>query len=523
MTRSSLPNTVPFSLRPGRNCWRMARAERLAFLIDGASYFKALYDAALNAERSIIILSWDIDTRTQLLPNASIVDGFPTELGAFLQRLLRRKKSLRVHILNWDYSLIYAAERQWFPPNRFGWNAHPRLRFHFNDRHPIGACQHEKLVVIDDTVAFLGGLDLTTQRWDTPQHTDHDPLRVAPDGNRYGPFHDVQAMVAGEVAEALGDLARLRWHRATGQHLEPVRRRPVSEVWPSAVPVDLSACSVAVARTQPSHEDQQEVREIEQLYVDAIAAARNNIFMESQYVTAHRVGDALQARLSDPHAPEAVIVTRMKSAGWLEHRTMDTLRARLIRRLRAAVKPDRFRVYWPTAGWLSADTYIAVHSKLLMVDDSILTIGSANCSNRSMGLDAECNLVIHGTQSESVEAGLRGLRQRLLGEHLGRDAAVVAGAEERTGSMIGMIDELNGGIRRLQEYSCEIDDPSETLLPPATLVDPERPVGSDQLWRMVVRASQQPTVRKYTSLTLPALVLLGGLWMLRRWWRRPRS
>ncbi|MDR4469433.1 MAG: phospholipase D-like domain-containing protein [Nitrospira sp.] len=523
MSRSPAPSVPSFNLVPRHNCWRVVTAEKLAFLIDAASYFDAFYRAALNAEHSITILSWDIDTRTRLLRNVPDVDEFPTELGPFLRRLLRRKKSLHVHILNWDYSMLYAAERQWSPPIRFGRTVHPQLHFHLNDRHPIGACQHEKLVVIDDTVAFIGGLDLTKHRWDTSEHQEHEPRRLDPDGNTYDPFHDIHTIVAGEVAQALGDLARLRWHRATGEQLAPTPRRPVSEVWPTGVSVDLSNLSVGLARTQPKFEDQPEVREIEHLYLDAIAAARRNIFMESQYLTAHRIGEALHTRLSGPRAPEVVIVTRMRSDGWLERHTMDALRARLIRRLREAAKPRRFRVYWPTASWMSADTCIGVHSKLLIVDDSILTIGSANCSNRSMGLDTECNLVIAGTQSNTVRAGLKRLRHKLLGEHLGRQVSEVQQTERRTRSVIGTITHLNNGARRLHEYSCDQDDEIERFLPSTTLIDPERPVQPDRLWRMLSGLPQQGTVRRHAAIFLSSCVLLGGLGLLWRWLRRQRS
>lgn len=523
MSRSLAPSVPPFNLLPGRNCWRVAEAESLAFLIDGASYFEAFYRAALNAEHSITILSWDIDTRTRLLRNVPDVDEFPTELGPFLRRLLRRKKSLHVHILNWDYSLIYAAERQWVPAVRFGWNSHPRLHFSLNDRHPVGACQHEKVVVIDETVAFIGGIDLTRHRWDTSEHLEHEPRRLDPDGNTYDPFHDVHTIVAGEVAHALGDLARQRWHRATGEQLAPTQRRPVSDVWPTGVSVDLSNLPVGLARTQPKFEDQPEVREIEHLYLDAIAAARRSIFMESQYLTAHRIGEALHTRLSGPRAPEVVVVTRMKSDGWLERHTMDALRARLIRRLREAAQPNRFRVYWPTASWMSADTCLGVHSKLLMVDDSILTIGSANCSNRSMGLDTECNLVIDGTQHKTVQAVLKRVRHKLLGEHLGRHVSEVQQTERRKRSIIGTINDLNTRNRQLHEYSCGGDDAIERLLPSTTLIDPERPVQADQLWRMLSRPPQHRDVQWHTAIFLSSCVLVGGLGLLWRWLRRRRS
>ncbi len=500
----------PFKLQPGRNCWRVATAEKLAFLIDGASYFEAFYRAALNAERSITILSWDIDTRTELFPTSHEVDGFSTELGPFVRQLLRQKKALRVNILNWNFAMLYAMERQWFQSIHYGWRTHHRLRFHLNDRHPIGACQHEKLVVIDDTVAFIGGLDLTKNRWDTPEHKEQEPRRVDPDGNAYAPFHDVHTIVAGEVAEALGELACLRWLHATGERLPPAHRRPVSDVWPIGVKGDLENLPVAIARTQPKFEDQPAVREIEQLYLDAITAARHRIFIESQYFTAHRVGVVIDSRLSDPQGPEVVIVTGIRSDGWLECHTMDVLRARMIRRLRATANEARLRVLYPTTVCLPDSQCIGVHSKLLIVDDAILTIGSANCSNRSMGLDSECNLIIDGTESDRVQAGLRNVRYRLLGEHLGRDATEVEQAERRGLSTIDAIGHLNGGPRRLHDCPCVVAPEIEQLVSTAALVDPERPVDSEQLWQIILRPSRHRTFSR-KSLILSAVAVLGGL------------
>lgn len=524
MNRDHASIAQPFTLQPGRNCWRTATAEQLAFLIDGASYFEAFYRAALNAERSITILSWDVDTRIRLLSQSHEVAGFPGELGPFLRRLLRRKKSLRINILNWDFSMLYAMERQWFPPIQSGGQTHSRLRFRLNDRHPVGACQHEKLVVIDDTVAFIGGLDLTKNRWDTSAHREKEPGRVDPDGNSYQPFHDVHAIVAGEVAETLGELARLRWRHTTGERLPPVHRRPVSDVWPIGVTVDLYHLPVAVARTQPKFEQQQDAREIEQLYLDTIISARRSIFLESQYLTAHRIGDALCARLSDPQGPEVAVVTRLKSNGWLEHHTMDVLRARLVRRLRAVAGTARFRVYCPTTTSLPDGQCIDVHSKILIVDDAILTIGSANCSNRSMGLDSECNLIIDGTQSNRVQDGLRSLRYRLLGEHLGRDASEVEHTEQSGRSTIGTIDHLNGGPRRLRDLPCDAASEIEQLIPEAAVIDPERPVDPEHLWRIIVRSSRHRSFSRKTAGILSAVAVVGGLLgVFWRWSGRKRS
>ena len=95
------------------------------------------------------------------------------------------------------------------------------------------------MVVIDDTIAFSAGLDLTGSRWDTPDHEPDDPRRLNRKGSPYAPFHDVQIVVDDEAARALGVLARERWWRATGQRIPEVVRsetRSPSRPWPTGSP-----------------------------------------------------------------------------------------------------------------------------------------------------------------------------------------------------------------------------------------------------------------------------------------------
>ena len=89
----------------------------------------------------------------------------------------------------------------------------------------MGACVHEKIVVVDDTVAFVGGLDLTVRRWDTSEHRAEDPRRVDPAGKPYEPFHDVQMMVEGDVARAIAERVRCRWNEVSGARVRRLPRR----------------------------------------------------------------------------------------------------------------------------------------------------------------------------------------------------------------------------------------------------------------------------------------------------------
>ena len=163
-------------LEVGRNCESIVHADRFALLIDGSAYFSALREALARAERTIFIVGWDIDSRMQLVPEGAN-DGLPAPLGEFLQALATIRRRLRIYILAWDFAMIYAFEREWMPVYQTGWRSRRGIVFRQDGTHPRGASHHQKIVAIDDRLAFVGGLDLTRSRWDTPAHLANDARR----------------------------------------------------------------------------------------------------------------------------------------------------------------------------------------------------------------------------------------------------------------------------------------------------------------------------------------------------------
>jgi phospholipase D1/2 len=318
----------------GRNCWRTAIARRVAFLIDSAAYFAAFAAAAEQAQESIFIVGWDVDSRACLVPDGE-PDQEPSELGAFLEALAARRRGLHIHVLEWDFAVIFALEREALRMRQQRWQTHRRVQFRMDGVHPAGASHHQKLAVVDDVMAFVGGIDLTIRRWDSAEHRAQDPRRADPAGHTYPPIHDVQVAVDGEAATALGHLVRERWRRATGRRLRPSQGGK-SDPWPSGLTPDLEQVSVAIARTEPAYNGNSEVREVKALNLDAIAAAQRSIYIESQYFTSAAIGNALANRLLEASGPEIVLVLPHRASGWLEQSTMDVLRVRLLRRLCAA-------------------------------------------------------------------------------------------------------------------------------------------------------------------------------------------
>jgi phosphatidylserine/phosphatidylglycerophosphate/cardiolipin synthase-like enzyme/uncharacterized membrane protein YdjX (TVP38/TMEM64 family) len=501
-------------LQPGRNCWRVEPATRAKVLVDGDAYFAAFREAALRARHSILILSWDVDRRTKLV-RGTPADDLPAELGPFLNALLRRSPTLRIHVLNWDFAMLYATDRELLPGYKADWSSHERLHFHLDDQHPFGASHHQKIVVVDDGLAFVGGLDLTTCRWDTPEHQPADPRRVEAGQEPYTPFHDIQIMVEGRVAATLGDLSRERWRRATGMVLHPVPEPGGPELWPDGLEPDLTDTAVAISRTEPAFKDWPAVREVKRLYLDSIAAARRWIYLENQYFTAHSVGEALAARLREPRGPEIVVVTRAVGESWLERYTMIALRCRLLQRLQKADVYGRLRVYHAHREGLETGP-IRLHSKLMMVDGALLRVGSANLNNRSMGLDTECDLTIE-VRDERHRDALIGVLGRLLGEHLGAEPREVMRRLSLGQSLIATIESLRSGPRSLEPVEAVALREMDTLIAHHTVVDPERPVDTEVLAREICPGRERPQAGKRLAGFAAFLLAAAALAAAWRW------
>jgi phospholipase D1/2 len=490
----------------GRNCWRVEPAERVSFLIDGDDYFRAFRAAAIHARHHIIILGWDFDSRIRMLIDRE-PDGFPDRLGEFLHTLLMRRRQLHIHVLTWDFHMIYWKEREWWLPSKLA--AHRRLHFHKDGAHPVGASHHQKVVIIDDALAFVGGLDFAQCRWDTSRHLAVHPKRMLNDESPCRPFHDVQLMVTGPVASALGDLARERWQAATGRVLPSHGSGREEDLWPRGLKPDMSDVSVAIARTAPAFGDRASIGEVEALFLDSLNNARRYIYIETQYLTSRTVADCLAARLQDPKGPEIVMVLHPNSDGWLEQHTMDVLRGRVLERLRAADRFHRLNLNYPKIPELRGQC-ISMHSKVCIIDDDFVRVGSANLSNRSMGFDTECDLAIEAAGQPAVRRAIASFRQALLAEHLGVSPEAVGRELKKDGSLIGAVERLRGAGRSLGYFDGTVSADVNEVVPDEAFIDPSRPYEA----QFIPEERRKPALRQIIGGTsgLLALVVLAGLW-----------
>ncbi|MCG7391536.1 phospholipase D-like domain-containing protein [Microvirga sp. ACRRW] len=464
-------------LKPGSNCWRVVPADRAAALIDGADYFAQLEAALRKAQHSIMIIGWDFDGSIRLRPNMDAETSPP--LGPLLRSLLEEKPDLEIRILVWSVAVVHAPGAP--GPLIFGaeWQNHPRLQLRLDKHHPLYAAHHQKIVCIDDGLAFVGGMDLTVRRWDTQDHACDNPYRLREDGTIYDPVHDVQMVVTGPAAHSITELAYERWRVATGEEIACLPH-PVPDIWPADLAPDFTNAPVAIARTFPAWGAQCSVQEASVLNVDALSAARKSIYIEAQYMTAPYIGDVLEQQLAKPDGPEIIVIQTHESHGWAEKKVMGTNRDRLIRRLRKADRYDRLRVYYPVVPTKDGFCQVLIHSKLIIVDDTFLRIGSSNMNNRSIGLDTECDLAVEAVNDE-MRGSILKLRDRLLGEHLGTEPEVFSEAvSEEGGSLIAAIERLNVNDRRVHVFDAMFDEgPAEPAVG-TSLLDPLEPF--EPLW-----------------------------------------
>lgn len=506
-------------LEPGRNCWQVARADRAAVLLDGEAYFSAFRKALLKARKQVFILGWDIHSKVELLrgdaASQARAEGLPVRLGPLLDHIARNNPDLDIRILIWNFSMLLSLEREPSLLFNLGWAPHPRIRFHLDDEHPFGASHHQKIVVVDGQTAFCGGLDLTHHRWDTSEHMPDDQRRTTPAGDRYAPFHDAMMLVDGQAAAALAELCATRWKRATRERV-CVQNHPGSDPWPESVAPWFEKVDVAIARTEPEYKSRQEVREVEALFLDAFQAAQRCILIENQYFTSPVLCRALEDRLQEEQGPEVVIILPKTIQGWLGNKVMEAKRGRILNRLIAADKHGRLLLRHPWVGDQPKQG-VMVHAKLMVVDDKLLRVGSANLCNRSLGLDTECDLAIEA-QTPRQEAGVRRLRNELLAEHFGVSPQQVDELTAKSESIVQALDELSSadmkqsiprGLGPLEAQEEQFPE----LVSEAEILDPERPLELDRLMDVFIpddKSSRNGWLRaNWLWLVFGALALVG--------------
>ena len=461
-----------------RSVWRYARATKAHVVVDAADYFGQMREAMLAAKHRIMLIGWDFDTRIHLKSerrgDSERGRGDPPEqLGDFMIWLAKRTPGLEIKVLKWNIGALKMLMRGSMVWHLVRWWWNRQIDFKFDSAHPFGCSHHQKIVVIDDIFAVCGGIDMTGDRWDTREHLEADPRRKRPTGAAYGPWHDCTMMMEGEVAAVLGEYGRERWQQAGGEAMEPCPPRQGTP-WPEALEPEFDDAEIGIARTRAEYEGIAECREVEALFLEQIARAKRFIYAENQYFASRKIAEAIVLRVAEPDPPEIVLINPLTAEGWLEQAAMDGARVRLLHAIRDRDHAKRFSIWNP---FTSGGTPIYVHSKLMIVDDEVLRVGSSNFNNRSLGLDSEADVFIDCARSanDGCRTAITGLRHSLLAEHCGLSIEDVAAGLVEHGSMAALLDAAPKGGKCLRRFEVRALTEAEEAIADAEALDPERP------------------------------------------------
>ncbi len=467
-------------IAPGQNAWKMVRADDARVIVDAADYYRAFHAAALRARKYILVSGWQFDRGVKLLRGTDAVGrGKQVQLVRFLDRLCERTPSLRIYLLAWDFHMVFALEREWMQRLWFHYTTNERLVFRFDDADAAGGSHHQKFVVIDGEQAFLGGIDLCESRWDDRAHRSENPVRRSR-GRPSKPYHDVQAHLVGpQVAGALRELFVDRWSRTAGDPLtiEDQVPGPVEALPAAALGIRLGPGPVGISRTD-CLADKRRIQEVLQLFIDGIAAADQLIYIETQYFSSSRICQALVERMRAPGRPrlQIVVVVNERAEAMKEEIAVGLRQAKNLERLRrvAAATGHALGLYFSLSdGGGKAQRATYIHSKLLAVDDRFLSVGSANLTNRSMGVDSELHVSWEAPAGQAARLpprGVRRLRVSLLAEHAGLEGVT---AIRPLVAIPGLVDRLDALAARPGGRLRAHGPPSQGQQTAMRIVDPE--------------------------------------------------
>jgi phosphatidylserine/phosphatidylglycerophosphate/cardiolipin synthase-like enzyme len=365
------------------------RGNRIEVLVDGEEALPAIRAAIEGATSYVHVANW----------HASPDFRLTREPGAPTLRELLHTAALRVpvRLLLWAGPPVpvFQPTRAMVKTARQELIRDGAIRCVLDSRERTLHCHHEKLVIVDGTAAFVGGMDFTAlegDRHDTRKHPADRPLG----------WHDLMARVEGPIVADVAGHFRQRWHEITGEQLpEPSRPEPAGTSQAQLVRTIPEKTYTFASRGEFTVLDS---------YLRALRSAQRLIYLENQFLWSPEITDILIDKLRQPPHDTfrmVLLLPRKPSNG------ADTTRGQLSRLIDA---DDGGRLLATTLtahdGERSAPIY--VHAKLGIVDDEWMTIGSANLNEHSLFNDTEVNVVTDDNEL------IRDTRLRLWAEHLQR-------------------------------------------------------------------------------------------------------
>ncbi len=361
---------------------------QLDVLIDGAQALPAIAEALSAARSHVHVTGWHLAAHFELVRGEH-----PVVLGALLAELAER---IEVRVLVWAGAPLPA-----FHPTRKEVAAEvetlvrgTRIQCRLDPREHPFHCHHEKTIVIDDELAFVGGIDMTDLAGDRFDLSEHPARR------RLG-WHDVGTRLRGPAVADVAAHFAMRWREVSGQELA------VPDPPPPAGPSTVQVVRT-VAEDMYDSVPRGDFRILES-YLRAISGARELIYLENQFLWAPELVDVLSEKLRNPPADSfrlVVVLPRRANNG------QDDTRGQLARLVAADGGRGRFLAATLRSRSGTRADPLYVHAKVGIVDDRWLTVGSANLNAHSLLNDTEMNVV-----TDDAELA-RDTRERLWAEHL---------------------------------------------------------------------------------------------------------
>ncbi|MBX3016370.1 MAG: VTT domain-containing protein [Bdellovibrionaceae bacterium] len=463
-----------------KNCWRTGTVNHARLLVDCADYYRAIHAAIANARHSIFILGWEIDSHVRLLRGEEEkTSEIPSCAVDLLNWKAQQNPDLKIYLLRWDPSIAFLGEREALPEYAWTGATPENLAICMDSAIPIGGSQHQKVILIDDELVFNGGMDIARQRWDERDHRVHEPERTDELGP-YGPYHDAQMMMDGPIVKHFAELVRWRWRRAAGYEAVPERATPPlttpAPSWPRHFPPQQGRINAAISRTLPEMKDCRATTEIHKMYMDLIPTARQLIYIENQFLACEKIADALNAQLKKYPALKVICVSSFNPQGLFEREGLWAGRIEFKRRMTDGIRAGRVGIF--CTGILKPDgapLHKRIHSKIIVVDDRYMTVGSANIANRSMNLDTECDVTFYGA-TPAQRNWIRRMRDDLLAEHSGLPIQDVARMCDEGRFVNEFMQEANAESYSLRETRDEHFTDGKLQPVAKMLADPSTPI-----------------------------------------------
>jgi phosphatidylserine/phosphatidylglycerophosphate/cardiolipin synthase-like enzyme len=269
-----------------------------------------------------------------------------------------------------------------------------RVRVELDAKERPMHCHHEKLVIVDDRVAYVGGLDLTSLGGDRLDSSLH-PRRPG-----IG-WHDACVRLEGPIVSDVASHFRLRWPGALPES-------PAAEAAGGLEAQLVRTVPERLYRGLPAGEFT-----ILESYLRALRAAERFVYLESQFLWSPELVQVLVDKLHDPPSPDFRVVVVLPAK---PNNGRDDTRGQLGVLVDAATEGGDEKRFLAFTLYQPHGNSVYVHAKIGIVDDAWLTVGSANLNEHSLFNDTEVNVVVRDPEL------VRTARLRLWSEHLEEDA-----------------------------------------------------------------------------------------------------